>query len=326
MAANASTSRDIGHDLRTHGHGTASIGLIVTSDQPLMAERELDFAGGATVQAGMPTAGTRYLFAYGSTGGHGPSQLPGDQAYLAIINPAMLGTATAQARVRCYDASGKLVGATDLTVPPGTRRTVDTAALARPRDPSGVYATVLTSSRPVVAEQSQYFGGNPNTPRHPGTALAGTPPGVTSVAFPNLNLSDRDVSHQLGYPQRQTVFLYNPGVTEITVTATYVAYTSTVNRATQTLTPVTKTVDYPVAAGSIARVAVNQDVASIITYRLGDGTFEDQVSATFTVSGPGASGGFAAAAITNSSYDGQTQVQQPIFPFTGTLGVALEGP
>jgi len=115
------------------------------------------------------------------------------------------------------------------------------------------------------------------------------------------------------------------GATGITVTTTYVAYTSMVNRATQTLEPVTKTVDYPVAAGGLAPVAVNQDVASIITYRLGDGTFEDRVSATVAASGPSASGGFAAA-ITNSSYDGQTQVQQPIFPFMGTLGVALEEP
>lgn len=278
VPANGRATRNIRRDAL--GISNKSVGMIVTSDQSIMAERVLYFGDGngsakfgSTAKAGLQTVANQYLFAYGSAGGSGLAQRPGDQSYVTILNP---GTSPIPATVvaQFYDATGKSLGTASVTVAAGTRQTID--ANAATKNTSGIYATVLTSSSPFVAEKPQYFGGSPNTGTHPGVAPSGAPAGVKSAAFPDLSLTD-----PTGKAQQQTVFLYNPTTAAITVTATYYASNGT-----------TKGVAYAVPASSITTVNVNTDAASLPAGALG---------ATFAVTSGGANDSFVATNIANSS-------------------------
>ncbi len=267
----------------TLGFANKSVGMIVTTDQPIMAERVLYFGDGegsakygSTAKAGLQTVATQYLFAYGSAGGTGLAQRPGDQSFVTVLNP---GTSPVAATVvaQFYDAAGHNLGASSVQVAPGTRQTIN--ANAAVRNTAGIYATVLTSSSPFVAEKPEYFGGSPNQGTHPGVAPSGAPAGVKSAAFPDLGLTDA-----AGVARQQTVFLYNPTPAPITVAGTYYASNGS------------KTVNYAVAANSIATVNVNADAGSLPAGSLG---------ATFIVTSGRANDQFVATNIANSA-DGRS--------------------
>ena len=280
-------TRNIRRD--TLGIPNKSLGLVVTSDQPVMAERVLYFGDGdgsakygSTAKAGIQTVGNQYLFAYGSAGGTGLAQRPGDQSFVTVLNP---GTSPVSATVvaQFYDALGRSIGATSLAVAPGTRETLN--ANQAVSNTASIYATVLTSASPFVAEKPQYFGGSPNTGAHPGVAPTGAPAGVKSAAFPDLNLIDA-----AGQAEQQTVFLYNPTSAPIAVTGTYYAGNGSKSQV------------YSVPAGNIVTVNVNSDAAGLPAGALG---------ATFTVTSAGANDSFVATNIANTT-DGRS--------YTGTQG------
>lgn len=278
VPSNGRATRNIRRDAL--GISNKSVGMIVTSDQPIMAERVLYFGDGngsakfgSTAKAGLQTVANQYLFAYGSAGGSGLAQRPGDQSFVTILNP---GTSPIPATVvaQFYDVAGKSLGTASVSVAAGTRQTI--AADAAVNNTASIYATVLTSSSPFVAEKPQYFGGSPNVGTHPGVAPSGAPAGVKSAAFPDLSLTDA-----AGHAQQQTVFLYDPTTAPITVTATYYASNGT-----------TKAVSYGVAASSITTVNVNSDAGSLPAGALG---------ATFVVTSSGANDSFVATNIANTS-------------------------
>jgi len=274
-------TRNIRRD--TLGIPNKSLGLVVTSDQPIMAERVLYFGDGdgsakygSTAKAGIQTVGNQYIFAYGSAGGTGLAQRPGDQSFVTVLNP---GTSPVSATIvaQFYDALGRDIGSTSLAVAPGTRETLN--ANQAVSNTASIYATMLTSASPFVAEKPQYFGGSPNAGAHPGVAPTGAPAGMKSAAFPDLNLVDA-----AGQAEQQTVFLYNPTSAPITVTGTYYSGNGSKSQV------------YNVPAGNIVTVNVNTDAAGLPAGALG---------ATFTVTSAGATDSFVATNIANTT-DGRS--------------------
>jgi len=274
-------TRNIRRD--TLGIPNKSLGLVVTSDQSIMAERVLYFGDGdgsakygSTAKAGIQTVGNQYIFAYGSAGGAGLAQRPGDQSFVTVLNP---GTSPVSSTIvaQFFDALGRNIGSTSLAVAPGTRETLN--ANQAVSNTASIYATVLTSASPFVAEKPQYFGGSPNTGAHPGVAPTGAPAGVKSAAFPDLNLVDA-----AGQAEQQTVFLYNPTSAPIAVTGTYYSGNGSKSQV------------YSVPAGNIVTVNVNTDAAGLPAGALG---------ATFTVTSTGANDSFVATNIANTT-DGRS--------------------
>jgi len=267
----------------TLGFANKSLGMVVTSDQPIMAERVLYFGDGigsakygSTAKAGIQTVANQYLFAYGSAGGSGQAQQPGDQSYVTVLNPST-SPVSATIVAQFYDVNGRSLGTASLVVAPGTRQTINANAVVN--NTSGVYATILTSSSPFVAEKPQYYGGSPNAGAHPGVAPSGAPTGVKSAAFPDLGLTDA-----AGQQEQQTVFLYNPTTAPITVTGSYYA----TNGGTS--------VAYRVAANSITTVNVDTDAGNLPRGPLG---------ATFVVTSAGTNDQFVATAVGNTA-DGRS--------------------
>ncbi len=278
LPAGVVVTRDLARDFR--GRRTSSFGLIVTSDRPIAAERVLRFddtpatpfqddrSDVATAAAGAQTAAATLYFPYGSA--EGPS-------FIAVLNP---GRRPAVVRARFSDSAGKAVGTGAITVAPRTRGTLDLGAVGRV---ARVYATVLTATAPIVAEETRYFGHGTAAHGQPAFVLAGTPVGVTSAVFPDLDLRNPSLTYNLGEPKQQTVYLYNPMAASIIVTAAYRAYTDTVSAGS--LAIVSKSVAYAVPAGGVTIVDVNRDTAGLIAYRLGNGTLESTLDATFATTG-----------------------------------------
>ncbi len=267
----------------TLGFANKSLGMVVTSDQPIMAERVLYFGDGigsakygSTAKAGIQTVANQYLFAYGSAGGNGPAQQPGDQSYVTVLNPSA-SPVSATIVAQFYDVNGHGLGTASLVVAPGTRQTVNANAVVN--NTAGVYATILTSSSPFVAEKPQYYGGSPNAGAHPGVAPSGAPTGVKSAAFPDLGLTDA-----AGQQEQQTVFLYNPTTAPITVTGTYYSINGS------------RSVPYTIGANSVVTVNVNNEAGSLPRGPLG---------AAFVVTSTGVNDQFVATAVGNTA-DGRS--------------------
>lgn len=283
VPAQGRVTRNIRRDTLGLKFPNQSLGLIVTGDQPIMAERVLYFGDGdgsakygSTAKAGIQTVGNQAIFAYGSAGGTGLAQHPGDQSFATILNPGA-SPVSATVVAQFYDATGKSLGSSSIAVAPGTRETIN--ANGAVSNTASIYATILTSASPFVVEKPQYFGGSPNIGQHPGVAPTGAPAGVKSAAFPDLSLADA-----AGQAQQQTVFLYNPTTAPITVTG---AYYSTNGAKSQV---------YTVPAGNIVTVNVNADAAGLPAGALG---------ATFTVTSGGANDSFVATSIANTT-DGRS--------------------
>ncbi len=291
VPANGRATHRVGND---SGDSFASstdtpVGMVVTSDQPIMAERTLYFGDGqgsgkfgSTAQAGVMTAGNQYLFAYGSTGGNGLAQRTDDRSEIVVLNPG-LSPMSSTVEAQFTDDLGRTLGVTSVVVGPGTRQTIDANAVVG--DTSRIYSTLLTSSSPFVAEKAQYLGGPAAAGAYPGFAVAGAPAGATSAVFPDLSLVNGS-----GAQLQQTVFLHNPTSSPITVTGTY--YTDHGSMST----------DYDVAAGGITTVDVNRDAASLRARSL---------SGTFVVSSEGSKDSFVATNVANT-LDGRS--------YTGTQG------
>jgi len=123
-----------------------SLGVVVTADHPLMAERTMSVergAGGTAVTPGIKRqAQRRWRLRGGTTLGQA-------RTYLAILNPT---GATAHLTVRLLDsASGQLRRLT-LTAMSGSRATVALGKLLH----AAAITSEVTSDQPVVVEQAIY--------------------------------------------------------------------------------------------------------------------------------------------------------------------------
>jgi hypothetical protein len=265
-----------------------SVGMIVTSDQPIVAERVTYWGDGngsakfgGDTAPGMAGAAKQYFFAYGSNpGGSSP-----DESYVTVINPAAavsgVPPSDATVLVSFFDASGNPLGSKSITVSPQTRETVVVNNVIAPV--SGPIYTAVSSDQPIFVERPQYIGGSPNAGSHPGLSPSGSPAGVTSVLFPNVNTGTAS-----GTSISETVYLLNVGASTVTVNGTYYDPNGQ-----------TVSVAYSVAPGKIVVVNVNADAGNLPVGPLG---------AQYTSS----NGAFVAARVANTP-DGLSYV--------GTQGV-----
>jgi uncharacterized repeat protein (TIGR01451 family) len=132
------------------GLSSAHFATIVTSDQPIVAERAMYLNTttrmweGGTAGSGTPALSTSWWFAEGSTGFFHP--------YLLLGNPAL---SEATVTVQYHAPAGTITRS--YNVPPQARRTVD-VKLEVPELGSAAFAMSLTSTLPIVAERAMWWG------------------------------------------------------------------------------------------------------------------------------------------------------------------------
>ena len=177
-----------------------SIGLLVESDQPIAAERVLYWGAGSgsgkygsSVSPGLLEPAASWTFPYVSVAND-------DEAFLAFTNPS---TVPANVTFTVVGLRGTATPLAPLTVQPGARATA--SLTAQTVDAGGPLYIIARSNVPVVAEQSQYFGGSPNAGSHTGSVVPGIdmssrwvfsasdPPGATSCAWYVLNAGTTSV-------------------------------------------------------------------------------------------------------------------------------------
>jgi hypothetical protein len=253
-----------------------SVGMLISSDQPIVAERVIYFGDGAgsgkfgsTVSSGIAAPSTALRFAFGSSSGAGPT---GNQDFITLLNPSTTGNPV-QVTASFSDAAGHPVGtAATVSVAPGTRQTI-IANNALGAGAVSAFSVSLTATGPIEAESAQYFSGSPNIGQHPGVAFPAQVGAASDVFLTDLSTTLADNNATLG----RSVYLYNPGSTVIQVVASYFGGNSA-----------NPSVSYTVPAGGIQVVDVDQDTqASIPPGALGG---EFKLAA-------GSSGGFIAYAV-----------------------------
>jgi len=240
------------------GSSAKSVGMLITSDLPIVAERVIYFGDGSgsakfgsTVSSGIGAPATTLRLA-GLISGGSASQPIGDQAYITLLNPASAGLAV-QVTAAFADASGHALGGpVTVSVAPGTRRTIAVNQALGPA-PVGPVSATLTATGPIEAEGAQYFGGSPNTGTHPGITLPARATTTVDAFLPDLSTALQD-----GTPITRTVYLYNPGAATVEVSASYFGAGGTPVHAS-----------YAVPAGGITTVAVNADAGALAHGPLG---------------------------------------------------------
>ena len=261
------------------GSTTSSVGMIVGSDQPIVAERVEYFGDGSgsgkfgsTVIPGIVAPATALRFAYGVSGGRAGTGGNAGEHYLTLLNPAVSGTPVS-VTASYTGATGGSLGQARVAVSPGTRRTIVAGSVLGAAS-TGTFSLALQASGPIEAEASQYFGGSPNSGTHAGVIVPGVASPSTDLFFADLSTTMTD-----GTPLTQTVSLSNPGAAQVTVDATYFGSGGT---------PVTKS--YSVAAGGITAVAVNYDVGAPLPGSTAHASqpsgFSSVLGAEFRASGP----------------------------------------
>jgi hypothetical protein len=186
--------------LRANPHAPKSIALIVTSDQPIVADRTLYWGVGAgsgkygyDIVPGTPGGATSAVFA--SLADEGTNQ-----PYITLLNP---NSARVNLQIVFRDASGHVLVSYTSAVAPLARLTVSLRSVM-PKY-TGVVSASLIATAPVVAEAPLYFSGSPNVGMHPGLSLSGTAPSTTAA------LAGTDSSNA-------TLYIYNPGSSTLHVT------------------------------------------------------------------------------------------------------------
>jgi len=261
------------------GSTTSSVGMIVGSDQPIVAERVEYFGDGSgsgkfgsTVTPGIVAPATALRFGFGSSGGRAGTGANAGEHYITLLNPATSGMPVS-VTTSYSGATGGSLGQARVAISPGTRRTIVASSVLGSAE-TGTFGVALQASGPIEAEASQYFGGSPNSGTHAGVIVPG-------VASPSADLFFADLSTTMtdGTPLTQTVYLSNPGAAQLTVDATYFGSGGR---------PVTKS--YSVAAGGITAVVVNHDVGAPLpgstTQASQPSGFSAVLGAEFRASGP----------------------------------------
>lgn len=149
--------------------GSRSIGIGVTSDQPIAVDRAMYWGAGS--------GSGKFGYSFGPAISAGArtqyfSLLPtsdGSQSFVTVLNP---NSASTSASLDLIDASGSVVKTLSAVVGASRRYTfVLPSALTN----QGYLAGRLTSSTtPIVAEAGIYFGGSPNTGQHAGLLVQGS--------------------------------------------------------------------------------------------------------------------------------------------------------
>lgn len=232
------------------GSAAKSVGMIVTSDVPIVAERVEYFGNGSgsakfgsIVSAGIPHPGTALFAAFGSSGG-----TSSDQSFVTILHPG-LQTDAISVTATLADATGRPLGlARTVLIQPGTRKTIAVSALLG-RTSSNPFSVLLRASGPVEAEEAQYFGGSPNQGSHAGVAFALTPVGITSGVLSDLATTGLD-----GRSMRRMLYLYNPGGEAEQVAAIFYDRSGATARAS-----------YDVPAHGITSVQVSGSAPNLLT-------------------------------------------------------------
>jgi len=180
-----------------------SVGLLVTSTQPVVAGRTLYWGAngdagqfGADAKPGLPAPSTRWYAAGASLSGQ-------DQPFVALVAPG--GSAHATVEVR--DARGHLFILPRALIPGGHRATV---LLARGMRVAGPIALVVRADRPILVEVPQYSAGSPNVGRHAGDVISAVASVAPYAHLPYLR-TDRGAATAL-------ITVYNPGRRALTVT------------------------------------------------------------------------------------------------------------
>jgi hypothetical protein len=275
-----------------HGNSVSSVGMLVSSDQPLVAERVEYFGAGtgsakfgSTVSAGIGAPSRDLRIPFGSAGGAtqgrgGTLQAVGDQAYVTILNPSLSGK-PASVTVSLTDSGGRSLGhAVVIRVAPGTRQTVSANQVIGPHS-AGPYSIAVDADAPIEAEVAQYFGGSPNVGTSPGVAL----PALTR-ATAGAVLSALATRQATGEAVTQRVYLYDPYGAALKVSATFYGGNG---RTAQGV--------YSVQAGGITAIDVNQ-----VTRALPQGPIGARLA---RLSGPG---GFVTVAIGRTN-DGRSATE-----------------
>ncbi len=183
-----------------------AVGVGLESSQPIVAERALswgpgpqDFKAGYDVSPGVTSASTVAHFAYAST-------LDGNQAVLALINPAKTcaGATNCLARVSVttYSDSGLRLGSASLQVPAGGRATLALSSITQGK----VCSLSVRSTVPVVAELGQFVGGPASAGQHPGFEVQGSS-GNTQLAAIGLQSTDTPTLVRVFNPTGSRMFV-----------------------------------------------------------------------------------------------------------------------
>ncbi len=170
-----------------------ALSIVADSDRPVLVERTMTFGHdghgssyGLTMQTAAPTTATRWLFPEGTTANH-------FQTFITILNP---GAGATRVTARFYSTVGTILGARSLTVAARSRATLLLSTILRASSVAGV----VTSDRPVVVEQPEYFG-SPNATGVAGSVVLGRTATNTRWSFPYGDTSRG---------QSEFVLLYNP--------------------------------------------------------------------------------------------------------------------
>ena len=237
--------------------GIQKFGVTVNSNVALATERVEYFGDGigsgkygSTTKPAGTSAFRQYIFSsdvatFPSAGGNGIVGTGNDISEIDVINPGAASAGSATVTVSFFDKNGAAINSQQVQVDGGTRETINVNDVVGTQ--ADVFSVIVTSDKNVFAEKPVFYGGDPNNGgTHAVESPSGSPAGLTSVAFPYL-----DLVSITGTPMTQTVYLYNPGATTITVRGTYVIGTATAVKT------------YTVKANSITTVSVNADAATL---------------------------------------------------------------
>ena len=242
------------------GNNARSVGMIVNSNLPIVAERVEYFGDGvgsgkfgSFVSHGLVAGGSQFRIAYGTSGGSAPGALGtpqpvGDQEYVTLLNPSLTGAAV-QVSVGFTDATGRqLITPVSAIVAPGTRQTIVANKVLGPSAVGPFSISIATANGSIEAESAQYFGGSPNVGLHPGVAYLAVGGATTDAFLSELSTQQLDLT-----PINRSIYLYNPNAQSISVSATYAGATT----ATASNT-------YTVPGNGITVVNVNTDTGPTI--------------------------------------------------------------
>jgi len=238
--------------------GVSDYGLAITSNYPVAMEQvqyDGDGTGSAKFGAAVTPASTNSGFAFyfaadtgtAASGATATAGTGSDVSNIDVINPAPSnGGPEASVTVACYDNTGASIGSTSVTVDPGTRDTVPVNDLVGAQ--GGAFSCAVTSDQKIIVERPTFWGGDGSAGGSFASAIvAGAIQPLSDVAFPYLDMGTTAA------PINQTVYLYNPGTAQVTVTGVYMANGKSVSPAPT----------YTVPAGGITAVNVNTDAAKL---------------------------------------------------------------
>jgi hypothetical protein len=228
-----------------------SFGARVTFDLPGVAERAMYFGGdpqwiGGHAAAGTTVPATNWFLAEGATGSYFTT-------FLLLANP---NDEPADVTLTYFPASGEAVTKTDTI--PGHERMTRNIALEDATLASAAVATRVESTRPIIAERSQYWG-------TPAWLDAHNSPGVTSAAL-RWGLAEGRVG---GADEAQTyILLANPNTdadATATVTITFLRADGTTVVKPFTVPPATRfNVAVLPGEGSMAPELTNESFGALI--------------------------------------------------------------